>query len=81
MNKPSLHFDFCEVGGRKGVEIKAHTAHSWGPGLELGTCCVLGEGPQLHAMPMGLYLDLGTCMAMSIHLPRTEHMLEFNLRM
>ena len=30
-----------------------------------------------------LYLDLGTCKAMSIHVPtcRTEHVLEFNLRM
>ena len=31
------------------VEIKARAACLMGPGLEPGTCRVLGEGPQLHA--------------------------------
>ena len=30
------------------VEKKAHATHPWEPGLEPGTCHVLGEGPQLH---------------------------------
>ena len=36
-------------GGRKGVEKKARAARPPDPGLEPGTCRVLGEGPQLHA--------------------------------
>ena len=31
------------------VEKKARAVHPAGPGLEPGTCRVLGEGPQLHA--------------------------------
>ena len=34
--------------GRGGGE-KAHAACPRGPGLELGTYCVLDENPQLHA--------------------------------
>ena len=38
-------------GGRKGGwRKKARAARPPGPGLEPGTCRVLGEGPQLHAM-------------------------------
>ena len=37
-------------GGRKGGwRKKARAARPPGPGLEPGTCRVLGEGPQLHA--------------------------------
>ena len=38
-------------GGRKGgrVEKKARAARPPHPGLEPGTCRVLGEGPQLYA--------------------------------
>ena len=37
-------------GGRKGGgRKKAHAARPPDPGLEPGTCRVLGEGPQLHA--------------------------------
>ena len=37
-------------GGRKGGwGKKARAARPPGPGLEPGTCRVLGEGPQLHA--------------------------------
>ena len=37
-------------GGRKGGwRKKARAARPPGPGLEPGTCSVLGEGPQLHA--------------------------------
>ena len=37
-------------GGRKGGwRKKARAACPLGPGLEPGTCRVLGEGPQLHA--------------------------------
>ena len=34
--------------GREGGEKKACTACLWGPGVEPGTCRVLGEGPLLH---------------------------------
>ena len=34
---------------REGGEKKARAALPPGPGLEPGTCRVLGEGPQLHA--------------------------------
>ena len=38
-------------GGRKGGWRKqARAACPRGPGIEPGTCRVLGEGPQLHAM-------------------------------
>ena len=38
-------------GGRKGGwRKKARAARPPGPGLEPGTCRVLGEGPQLYAM-------------------------------
>ena len=37
-------------GGRKGGwRKKARAARPPGPGLEPGTCRVVGEGPQLHA--------------------------------
>ena len=37
-------------GGRKGGwRKKARTVCPPDPGLEPGTCCMLGEGPQLHA--------------------------------
>ena len=42
-----------QKGGRKKegrVEKKARAARPPGPGVEPGTCRVLGEGPQLHAM-------------------------------
>ena len=35
--------------GGKVEKKKAHAARPLGPGLKLGTCRVLGEGPQLHA--------------------------------
>ena len=36
--------------GREGGEKKCvQRARPQGPDLEPGTCCVLGEGPQLHA--------------------------------
>ena len=42
--------NYLPEGGRKGGwRKKARTARPAGPGLEPGTCRVLGEGPQLHA--------------------------------
>ena len=35
--------------GSEGGDKKACAAHPREPGLEPGTCRVLGEGPQLHA--------------------------------
>ena len=35
--------------GREGGEKKARAARPPGPGLDSGTCRVLGEGPPLHA--------------------------------
>ena len=42
-------------GGREGGEKKHVQRARRGPGLKPGICCVLGEGPQLHAM--GFRLD------------------------
>ena len=40
----------CEKEERKGGwRKKARAVSTRGPGLEPGTCRVLGEGPQLHA--------------------------------
>ena len=36
-------------GGRKGGWRKKRAQRLPGPGLEPGTCRVLGEGPELHA--------------------------------
>ena len=36
-------------GGEKKLAQRARRARGSNPGLEPGTCRVLGEGPQLHA--------------------------------
>ena len=40
----------CEGGRKGGWSKKARAACPPGPGLEPGTCRVLGKDPQLHAM-------------------------------
>ena len=42
--------NLTEGGRKRGWRKKAWAARPPGPGLEPGTCRVLGEGPQLHAM-------------------------------